>query len=236
MATLTAGANYNDLTLNATLTITPRVISVTWNELDGNSGVYNGLSQGVELVISNVVDGDDVQVLLKKTFDGVEESVVVTEESTTYSAINASTKGYYLQITGLNGTSKDNYELGENLATSFAIAKRTIEVVGWSDGTKTYVAGEEMAFNYAKVTYVITPFIGELTENKGILASDVQSVVITTLNNSYRDVGDYVATATLEENINYQMSQSSRVWSIVKREVSIVWTTDTQKKQCPPPC
>ncbi|MBR2479808.1 MAG: hypothetical protein IKB56_00700, partial [Clostridia bacterium] len=222
-ATLDAGDNYVEKELTATLIIRTREIVVNWNALAGNTGVYNGKAQGVELSIGNLVEGDSIT--LNITNDGDVENVVFTSSSssTTYTAVNASTK--VLEITAIDGASKYNYALPDiNLSTSFEIQKREIIIEAWSDGENTYTSDQDISFVYAKTTYTLEPVYAEATETTGIVAGEESSIEIIVAKNSYKDAGDYEATATLRDNANYVMTASTRSWSILAKEVAIDWS------------
>ncbi|MBR2480305.1 MAG: hypothetical protein IKB56_03250, partial [Clostridia bacterium] len=229
--TLNAGNNYKVMEpITRTLTVMPREISVTWTMLPSNTGIYNGLAQGVTLVLSNAIDEDDVSVNLKKTFAGnvtnEEITVSVAPSTTSHTAINASITEYQLIITSLLGDDKSNYVLPSNVDASFIISKRTLEIIAWSDGDNLYQNNEEITFIYAKTTYTLEPVLKE-----GGIVNGEEELVEIEVSGDYgaQDAGEYTATARLVDNGNYEMSVSNRDWTIKAREVNIAWTDKTTK-------
>ena len=224
VASLDAGDNYVTTTKSAKLTINARAISIEWTKFIENSGIYNGVAQGVKLTVGNVVDGDSVSISLVKTFNGETETITINSAGEyTYSAVNASTSGYYLEITGISGESKDNYTLPTNLSSRFDIEKRPVQIVSWSDGVNVYANAEEIVFEYAKKEYVLTANV------EGILALDAENVEIILVGNSGTNAKNYTITATLTANDNYEMSPVNKEWRIDAKVVTIVWTNNTIK-------
>ena len=217
-ATLSAGNNYNETTLRATLTIIEREIIITWSDYaEGDLSVYDGKEKGVMVAISNVVKGDDVKAIVSKD-DSTEKSEIVGNGTYSYGAINAG--AYSLNLESIAGADVYNYTYNSSLLgeKTFSINRRTLVIAGWTDGNKTYSDLQNLRLTYAKSEFILTPIFAE----GNVIAGD--EVTITEVSgNGGANVGEYTIALSLTSDQNYQLEHTTQNWYIDAKEIDLTW-------------
>ena len=212
VANVLGGNNYNDTTMEATMQIAPKDIMISWTSNVG--GIYDGTTQGLTLLVDGIIEGDQVALQVSTNLMGSVENVVANG-SYEYLATNAGT--YNISIDSLTGTSAFNYVLVGEENNSFNIARRTITIVGWTDGTNQYGLTDTISFEYAKTEYTIAPVYAE----GSIVATEEVPVVVESCTATV--VGSYMVSATLAQTTNYTMETVSKEWGITPKTITIDW-------------
>ena len=199
-ATIT-NKNYNELILTAKLTITTNELTVIYS---GNSGTYNGESQGLELSSSNISDGVKALISVKYVGDNYES---------TDKPINAGT--YRIVVSSSN---TDNVVI-VNPEKEFTIAPKTISFVGLGQQTYTYTS--------QAIKYVLTPsgIVGndnvrfEITYNGQLQAINkgTYTVAIVGL------IGDDKDNYTIASNLTAIMKINPYTINVLADDKSIVY-------------
>jgi len=218
VAVLNAGANYEEKTLSANLTISAKALAFVWGKTGSESGVYDGKEHGITFLANGVIEGDDVKISL--LING-ESTVVNAGETFSKAFVNASQSAYAISVQAVEGTDSINYVATGNQSESLSIAKRTIVVEGFTDGTKEYAPADKISFVYAKSLVTLTPV---LQEGSVVEGEDVQ---INVANNAEQNVGSYKLSVTLAENENYTMEAVTKAWEITPKTISISWEGET---------
>ena len=137
--TVAAGDNYNTLTLDATFTITPRQVSVSWSIPDDL--IYNGSARTASVALGNLVSGETGLFTYSVTGDTSSAAIAYsgTTATVTYSATDA---GDYSVAFALIGT---NYvlETGAETENVFAIGRKELTLS--ADTTRYYDGTTEVA-------------------------------------------------------------------------------------------
>ena len=150
LSAIVSSANYEDLTLEATLTI--EKADIEGITLVGGTYTYDKEEKVVTLSKEATQYGDEVEV-------------VITGDS----AVNAGTYTYTAVV-----TAGDNYnEL--SLSTDVIIEKKNISVIGFTDGTTTYGVGDTISYTYSKKEITLSAVYGE----DDVIVGDEVSFVVS---------------------------------------------------------
>ena len=145
-----SSANYEDLTLEATLTI--EKADIEGITLVGGTYTYDKEEKIVTLSKETTQYGDGVEV-------------VITGDS----AVNAGTYTYTAVV-----TAGDNYnEL--SLSADVIIEKKNISVIGFTDGNTTYGIGDTISYTYSKKEITFSAVYGE----DDVIVGDEVSFVVS---------------------------------------------------------
>lgn len=191
-------SNYSLPTDNLTKewSIAKRVIAIVWIEQELT---YNGKEQSINATFSNIVAGEEVEL--------------------NYTGNTATNAGNYT-ATATFAREEQNYILSSSSSIDWSIAKRGITIVGWSDGTNSYSVSGTIALTYAKDAYTLTP----VADDGNIIPGDEANINMVVSGNVGANVGTYTATASLEDNDNYEMLNATKDWSIIAKELIVVWS------------
>ncbi len=205
--------------------ITPIVLAFGWSSASGR--IYNGNAQGITLTISNIADADfeNASSLSFTAEYTPADSQTATENRTanpikiTYTAINAGS--YTINITALDGTSKDNYVLPDNVSATYVIAARVIDL-DWTAGT----------FIYSKENHEVTASVTNTVEGDTLVltykTTDGASYSVSglaTVGNVAMHAGSYSTVVTAVDNKNYTVTGANDLtfdWTISPKTITDV--------------
>ena len=170
--------------------INKRLISTTFT----SSGPYrySGSAQGATLTVSNVIAGDSVTIGVSLTRTAPTPSAIVSEDSFTvttasatknYTAVNAGT--YTATVTGLSGTSSENYDWAAS-SNTFVIRTKGLTVT--SVPSKVYDGNANVTGSVSVTGLVGSDTVASLSltatyDNKN--AGTNKNVTVTIANTNY---------------------------------------------------
>ena len=213
-ATLSAGTNYEEKVVSATLAITKKALVFTWQAFETNVGVYNGEEQGYTFLATGAIIGDDVMV---EMMVGTERASVAVDVEYAKGYVTASEYAYAYSVLGLIGSDAYNYEIPDNVEASLTIVKRVIQVKGFSDGANNYALSASVSVEYARQNIELAPTFA----TNEVVDGDELEFVIT--NNVAINVGRYEMQVSLVDNDNYTMTAVTKVWEIKAKELNVEW-------------
>ena len=226
IATIEKSLNYNEWKKSAYLIINQREVVLNWTGANGEY-VYNSQNQGVNLVVSNIVE--DETVTLTALMDGVEKNNNVSNlSSVDYVAIDVLYKGGQVKAYGitLESIGDGNYKLPDEKSTEFTILPKAVTVI-WTTDTLAVDNGatewQDFEVIYCKQERSITPTIANgatnATDGKIYTGDDV---ILVVNNNKATNVGDYTAIANVGgvDMYNYTFSNTSQDYSVLRAEIT----------------
>ena len=217
-AELDAGQNYNALegenALAAKLTITPITITVEWSDYadgqiigqDSNPyhTVYNTKHNGKTIAFGGIIDNDDIEVIIN--FVNVTGSGSHTSGFTSGIPGNITNGSYNFYTTDagnysatvmpqLYGDDCDNYDI-QGASREWVIEKKQIDLIdSWFEGEWSYGATDLIPYSqfvYDKTQKSVTTGFeagAALDDDYKVYDSDIASLSLTYINNSYVNAG-----------------------------------------------
>lgn len=206
-------ADFNDFDPEATLTVAPRPIQVTWDATD--TAMYNGRTQYRGYTITNLAQKAD------GVFDAAPELVMTGVKDVVYSGDDIA-----YGKTVITGVKDENscYTVSADISADFKITRKTVKVRG--NAVASHMYGDDIAAGEKDYTVIEedgNEFYEKDTEfvTVDILKSDGTAVDYLT------DVGSYRVVPRLKTvNGNYELAVTDGIFTIVKRNISVSIKTD----------
>ncbi|MBR2349383.1 MAG: hypothetical protein IKA77_02035 [Clostridia bacterium] len=227
-ASLSAGDNYNELTLaSVKLTIDKKALVFEWSTT--TAFTYNTASQGVTLTVSGVISGDSI------TLNGRNGSVVVTQSVggtaiITFQNVNAAT--YTAEISEIVHDHGNNctgdYALPINNSLAYTIVPKSVNVVWSTDNEAQNGAPAWQDFSVVYSNQVRTVYasvqVGATSADDG---KAYGTVSVNISGNTASEVGDYQAVVSSLNDNNYVLSgETTKDYHITKATITNITFAD----------
>ncbi|MBO5776528.1 MAG: hypothetical protein J6R35_04060, partial [Clostridia bacterium] len=228
IASLTAGDNYNDLTLEpAILTIDKKELAFAWSTT--TEFTYNTVAQGVTLTVSGIISADNL------TLNGRNGSTAITETANgvttiTFTSVNAAT--YTAEISEIvhdhGEDCSGDYKLPNNSSISYTINPKEVDVVWSTDNEAVNGAPEWQDFSVVYSNQIRSVYAR--VQTGASTATDGKAYTAVSVNlsgNAAINVGKYTASVLSLNDDNYVLRGSlEQTYFITKATITNITYSD----------